>query len=196
MSELTFTHGTMSAGKTTLALQLNWQLSSAGTRTAMWTFGDRSGTGQVTSRIGLAADATAVTPGAPIDDLLRGLLADGVRVLIVDEAQFASADQIDALAALVDEHGIDVHAFGLTADFRQELFPGSARLLAVADRSDLLPLAAYCWCGEKARVNARVQDGVVVTDGDQAVIGDTTGGTVSYRVLCRRHYRARQLSAW
>lgn len=201
MAELTLTYGTMAAGKSTLALQLCWQLRSTRGDVALWTFGDRSGTGEVTSRIGISSPATAITPGTPLDEHRRHLLTNNVGVLVVDEAQFATEKQIDELALLVDEDHIDVHTFGLGADFRLSPFPGTARLFAIADSVKELPLAAYCWCGAKGRCNGRIVDGKLVRHGPQQLIGDTAanqadpaGGKVTYSVLCRRHYRLGQHS--
>ncbi|HEV2427133.1 MAG TPA: thymidine kinase [Acidimicrobiales bacterium] len=195
MAELTFTYGTMAAGKSTLALQLCWQLREGRHDVALWTFGDRSDDGTVTSRIGIEAAAEAIEPGDDLHGRVERLLASGVGILVIDEAQFASVDQIDVLARVVDDHGIDVHAFGLSADFRLNLFPGSARLFAIADWAHELPLTSSCWCGAKGRCNARVVDGVVAREGDQFVTGDVHDGVVHYEVLCRRHYRLGQLDA-
>ena len=139
MAELTFTYGTMAAGKSTLALQLCWQLREGRSDVALWTFGDRSADGMVTSRIGIEARAEAVAPGSDLAGHIEQLVADGVNILVIDEVQFASVDQVDALARLVDEHDVDVHAFGLSADFLLNIFPGSARLFAIADWAHELP---------------------------------------------------------
>ena len=93
--------------------------------------------------------------------------------------------------------GIDVTAFGITADFRTELFPGSRRLIELADRVQLLQVEALCWCGRKATHNARIVNGVMVVEGEQVVVGDTaaaSAGLVEYEVLCRRHYMRRMNS--
>jgi thymidine kinase len=195
MAELTFTYGTMAAGKSTLALQLCWQQREGRSAVALWTFGDRSDEGMVTSRIGIEAAAEAVAPGSSLEQLVEDLVARGVKILVIDEAQFASVDQIDELACLVDERGIDVHAFGLGADFLLNVFPASARLFAIADWSHELPLTSSCWCGQKGRCNARVVNGVVAREGTQFVTGDVSEGAVHYQVLCRTHYRLGQLSA-
>ena len=195
MAELTFTYGTMAAGKSTLALQLCWQLREGRSDVALWTFGDRSDDGMVTSRIGIEAAAEAIEPASDLGPNVECLLARGIKILVIDEAQFASVAQIDALAELVDDHGVDVHAFGLSADFRLNIFPASARLFAIADWAHELPLTSSCWCGKKGRCNARVVDGVVAREGSQFVTGDVTSGAVHYQVLCRTHYRMGQLSA-
>ncbi len=195
MAELTFTYGTMASGKSTLALQLCWQLREGRSDVALWTFGDRSDDGMVTSRIGIGAAAEAIEPGVALDAYVKDLLGRGAKILVIDEVQFATASQVDQLAELVDEHGIDVHAFGLSADFLLGIFPASARLFAIADWAHELPLTASCWCGQKGRCNARVVDGVVAREGSQFVTGDISEGAVHYQVLCRRHYRLGQLSA-
>jgi len=195
MAELTFTYGTMAAGKSTLALQLCWQLREGRSDVALWTFGDRSDEGMVTSRIGIEAAADAVAPGTSLEQPVEDLVARGVKILVIDEAQFASVEQIDQLARLVDERGIDVHAFGLGADFLLNVFPASARLFAIADWSHELPLTSSCWCGQKGRCNARVVNGVVAREGTQFVTGDVSEGAVHYQVLCRTHYRLGQLNA-
>ena len=194
---LSLTYGTMSAGKSTLALQLHFQLVHSGRSVQLWTFGDRSGAGRVTSRIGVDAPATVLTPGADMSSVIAAVLAIRVEVLVVDEVQFASVAQIDELARLVDDYGVDVHCFGLGADFLLTPFAGTARLFAIADEVSELPLATYCWCGDRGRCNARVVNGEVSRSGDQQVIGDTASAhsvdAVSYQVLCRRHYRSGQL---
>jgi thymidine kinase len=120
-----------------------------------------------------------------------------VDYLICDEAQFYTPAQVEQLARVVDEMGIDVHAFGITSDFRTELFPGSRRLIELADRVQVLQVEALCWCGRTATHNARIVDGVMVVEGEQVVVGDTSAssaGVVEYEVLCRRHYMRRMNS--
>jgi thymidine kinase len=122
-----------------------------------------------------------------------------VDYLIVDEAQFLTAEQVDQLADLVDESHVDVYAFGLTTDFRARLFPGTQRLLEVADDVQRIQVEVLCWCGLPGLLNARVVDGVMVHSGETVVVADTApaelpGGdpvhapAVRYQVLCRRHY--------
>jgi thymidine kinase len=195
MAELTFTYGTMAAGKSTLALQLCWQLREGRSDVALWTFGDRSAEGMVTSRIGIEAEAEAVSPLSDLQVPIKRLFDDKIKILVIDEVQFASVEQIDALARLVDDHGIDVHAFGLSADFLLNIFPGSARLFSIADWAHELPLTSSCWCGRKGRCNARVVNGAVAREGDQFFFGNVLEGVVHYQVLCRTHYRLGQLGA-
>jgi thymidine kinase len=98
---------------------------------------------------------------------------------------------------VVDEMGVDVFAFGITADFRTRLFPGSQRLVELADRVQVLQVEALCWCGSRATHNARTVAGVMVVEGDQVVVGDTgqVVDDVGYEVLCRRHHMRRQTRA-
>lgn len=194
MATLTLTYGTMAAGKSTLALQLHWQLCATGRTVELWTFGDRSDQPEVTSRLGIKAAARSMA--ADFDQALElDRIQDArVDVLVIDEVQFASPSQVDWLASLVDLHGLDVHTFGLGADFLLNPFPGTARLFAIADAVSELPLATYCWCGARGRANARVVDGLVSREGAQRILGDTDGtGSVHYQVLCRAHYTSGQL---
>lgn len=111
-------------------------------------------------------------------------------------------DQVDQLARIVDELRLDVFAFGILTDFRTQLFPGSRRLVELADRIETLQVRPLCWCGARATHNARTVDGRVVTEGSQVVVGDTApageaaaAGEVAYEVLCRRHHRLRMSRA-
>ena len=126
----------------------------------------------------------------------------GARIdyLVCDEAQFYTIEQIDQLAKVVDELQIDVFAFGILSDFRTRLFPGSARLVELADRMNVLQVEALCWCGKRATHNARTEDGVMVVEGEVIVVGDveSTDGPpaeVAYEVLCRQHHRRRLTAA-
>jgi thymidine kinase len=122
-------------------------------------------------------------------------LGDRIDYIICDEAQFYQPFQIEGLAKIVDGLGIDVFAFGILADFRTKLFPGSARLVELADRVNTLQVEALCWCGSRATHNARTLGGVMVTEGEQVVVGDVAPGSeIAYEVLCRRHHM-RQVTA-
>lgn len=110
--------------------------------------------------------------GYVVDLLSRGGRVDYV---IVDEAQFLAPDQIDQLARVVDDLGKDVFAFGITTDFRTRLFPGSQRLVELADRLEQLQVEALCWCGARATHNARTVGGEMVVAGAQVVVGDVHG---------------------
>jgi thymidine kinase len=200
-AHLRFFHGPMDCGKSTLALQVDHNQRRQGRHGVLLTQGDRSAAPLITSRVGLSREATEVDADADLRLLVRDRWADGQRVdyLIVDEAQFLTAAQVDQLAELVDESHVDVYAFGLTTDFRARLFPGTRRLLEVADDVQRIQVEVLCWCGLPGLLNARVVDGVMVHSGETVVVADTApadlpGGdpahapAVRYQVLCRRHY--------
>ncbi len=194
MAELVFFSGTMDCGKSTLALQTDHNHASRGRAGLVFTQMDRAGTAVLSSRLGLRADAIEVGPALDLRRVIVDHLSGGGRLdyLICDEAQFYTPEQIEQLADVVDEFGIDVYAFGITTDFRTKLFPGSARLIELADRVEVLQVAALCWCGRRGTHQARTVDGVIVRDGDQVVVGDVDGagaGQVAYEVLCRDHHR-------
>jgi thymidine kinase len=198
VAELVFFSGTMDCGKSTLALQLDHNHSAAGRGGVLYTRQDRAGSEVLSSRLGLRRTAVEVDDDTDFwDDVVhRRLRGERIDYLVCDEAQFYGARQIEQLAALVDEMGIDVYAFGITADFRTRLFPGSARLVELADRMEVLQVPALCWCGARATHNARTVDGAMVVEGEQVVVGDTDAGVeVGYEVLCRRHHMRRMTYA-
>jgi thymidine kinase len=194
MPELVFFSGTMDCGKSTLALQMEHNRSARGLAGMIFTRDDRAGEGKLSSRLGLVTDAVEVEDGQDlyayvVDQLSQGGRADYV---IADEAQFLAPEQIDQLARVVDDLGLDVYAFGITTDFRTKLFPGSQRLVELADRVEVLQVEALCWCGARATHNARTIGGAMVVEGAQVVVGDVNQSeAVGYEVLCRRHHRRR-----
>jgi len=195
VAELVFFSGTMDSGKSTLALQMEHNHRARGKGGLIFTKHDRAGEAVVSSRLGLSRRAVEVTDSLDFWETIVGFVTEGQRVdfLVCDEAQFYTPLQIEQLARIVDEMGVDVFAFGIMADFRTELFPGSRRLVELADRVQVLQVEALCWCGVRATHNARVIDGEMVVEGDQVVVGDTGkgSGVVEYEVLCRRHYMRR-----
>lgn len=199
MAELAFFSGTMDCGKSTLALQIDHNNRARGREGLIFTKLDRAGEAVLSSRLGLSTGAVEVHDDLDFWDTVVEHLTSGGRVdyVICDEAQFYTPVQVEQLARVVDEMGIDVTAFGITADFRTELFPGSRRLIELADRVQLLQVEALCWCGRRATHNARIVDGAMVVEGEQVVVGDTAAtntGIVEYEVLCRRHYMRRMTS--
>ncbi|HEX3003714.1 MAG TPA: thymidine kinase [Angustibacter sp.] len=200
MAELVFFSGTMDCGKSTLALQMDYNHAAAGRSGLTFTKFDRAGEAVVSSRLGLRAEALEVRDDTDFWDVVVAHRMAGERVdyLICDEAQFYGVEQVDQLARLVDEMSVDVYAFGITADFRTKLFPGSQRLIELADRVQVLQVEALCWCGARATHNARTADGVMVVEGEQVVVGDTRAApatTIGYEVLCRRHHMRRMTRA-
>ncbi|WP_377269017.1 thymidine kinase [Peterkaempfera sp. SMS 1(5)a] len=199
MAELVFFSGTMDCGKSTLALQMDHNHAARGRQGIIFTRNDRAGAATLSSRLGLATGAVEVTDDLDFHTHVVQLLSGGGRVdyLICDEAQFFAAGQVDQLARVVDELDIDVYTFGITTDFRTRLFPGSQRLIELADRVEVLQVEALCWCGSRATHNARTVGGVMVVEGAQVVVGDVAAGSgeVGYEVLCRRHHRRRMTAA-
>ena len=198
MAALIYFTGPMNCGKSTLALQVDYTEASAGRRGLLFTCFDRGGEAVISSRIGLSAAAIEVTPtfdfwGRVTDELTSGHRVD---YLVCDEAQFYTEAQVNDLARIVDELGIDASCFGILTDFRTELFPGSRRLVELADRIEMLQARPRCWCGAPATHNARIVNGVMVVEGDQIALGDMdAAAVVRYEVLCRRHHRLRMPSS-
>ncbi|WP_256105076.1 thymidine kinase [Streptomyces sp. ODS05-4] len=199
MPELVFFSGTMDCGKSTLALQIEHNRSARGLKGMIYTRDDRAGEGKLSSRLGLVTDAVEAGAGFDLYGHLVGHLSQGGRCdyVIADEAQFLAPEQIDQLARIVDDLGMDVYAFGITTDFRTRLFPGSQRLIELADRIEQLQVEALCWCGARATHNARTVGGEMVVEGAQVVVGDVNRSAeeIGYEVLCRRHHRRRMTSA-
>jgi thymidine kinase len=209
VAELVFFSGTMDCGKSTLALQTDHNHRVQGRRGLLFTRFDRAGSATISSRIGLARPALEVGDTTDLWAVVSEHHArEPLDYVVCDEAQFYDPEQVEQLARLVDDLGLDVFAFGITADFRTRLFPGSARLIELADRVQVPQVEALCWCGRRATHNARTVDGVMVVAGRQVVVGDVGGGeppegtldvgdvgTVEYEVLCRRHHVRRQTKA-
>jgi len=197
MAELIYYCGTMDSGKSTLALQTAHNHHSRGRSGVIFTNKDRAGSGVISSRLGLSSPAIEVIPGMDLHKHVVDHLSAGDRIdyIVCDEAQFYERAQIEQLAKIVDGLGIDVFAFGILTDFQTLLFPGSARLIELADRVHALQVEALCWCGSRATHNARTSGGVMVVEGEQVVVGDVIpGAEIAYEVLCRRHHM-RQVTA-
>lgn len=188
----------MDAGKSTLALQTNHNHAARGRVGIIFVSRDRTGPAVLSSRLGLSHAAVEVDEDFNFWSFVVDSLTQGSKVdyLICDEAQFYTPLQIEQLAKIVDELRIDVFCFGILTDFRTKLFPGAARLVELADRTEVLQVQALCWCGKRATHNARTENGVMVTEGEVIVVGDveevnSADGPpeVAYEVLCRQHHR-------
>ncbi|MCW2811053.1 MAG: Thymidine kinase [Friedmanniella sp.] len=196
VAEFSYFTGPMDCGKSTLALQFDYTHAAGGRNGRLFTSHDRAGEATISSRLGLVRPAVEVTPGFDfwvyvVDQLTRG---ERVDYLVCDETQFYEPGQVDQLAKIVDELEIDVFAVGILTDFQTRLFPGSQRLVELCDKIEVLQVRALCWCGQRATHNARTVNGVLVTEGDQVVVGDTAlrgdeAAVLAYEVLCRRHHR-------
>ena len=206
MAELAFFTGTMDCGKSTLALQLDHNHASRGRVGAIFTSHDRAGTATLSSRLGLVIGAVEVADDFNFWHYVVDALTSGGRIdyLVCDEVQFYTPWQVEQLARIADELQIDVFAFGVLTDFRTRLFAGSARLVELADRTEVLQVEALCWCGQRATHNARTVGGEMVTEGEVMVVGGTdsdmldaegAGDEMGYEVLCRQHHRRRMTAA-
>jgi thymidine kinase len=177
----------MNAGKSTLLLQSSYNYQEMGMKTMLFTaaLDDRFGDPKIGSRIGLEADATLYDRD---DDLLALVQAqhgvEAISCVFVDEAQFLTTRQVDQLSDVADVLSIPVIAYGLRTDFQGQLFPGSQRLLAIAD--EIKEVKTICHCGRKATMVIRLDDtGQVIKDGEQVVIG----GNDRYISVCRAHWK-------
>ncbi len=199
MGVLRFSYGTMSSGKSTLALQIHHNLSKRSRRGMLLSLFDREGA-RVSSRLGVSMQAIEVTPEIDLCELARDFVEEHDRLdyLVCDEVQFYEVDQIDQLGRIADDFDVDVYAFGLLTDFRGVLFDGTRRMFEVADERVELHVETRCWCGARATNNARLVNGEMVREGDTIVVGDTAspdekplfGDVVTYELLCRRHFRS------
>ncbi len=142
----------------------------------------RDGAKILRSRIGLEAQVDVITPDCDVYARFESCRKDACHVIIVDECQFMTERQIEQLRAIVNDYAIPVLCFGLRTDFLTRLFPGSLRLMELADCIE--EIKTMCDCGAKATVNARICDGYIVTEGAQVVLG----GNDSYIAMCHRCY--------
>jgi thymidine kinase len=196
VAKLYFRYGAMNSGKSTALLQAAYNYEERGQRVLLAKPEiDTKGASQIESRLGMTREVDFLI--GPRDDARalftserERVLAEGaeellpaeprdVACLLVDEAQFLSAEQIDDLFRIAVLDGIPVMAYGIRNDFRTHAFPGSARLLAIAHT--LEELKTICRCGRKAVFNGRLVDGRFVFDGDQVAID---GAEVTYESLC------------
>lgn len=186
MAKLYFKYGAMGSSKSAQALITKYNYEERGMK--VWlikpTTDDRDGANVIKSRIGLSAEAQAVSPKDSIKELYAA--HSDCDVIIADECQFLTPEQIDELRDIVDEVNLPVMCFGLRTDFVTKLFPGSMRLFEVAD--SITEIKTICDCGAKATVNARMDDnGRIVTSGDQICIG----GNDRYVAMCHKCWKKR-----
>ena len=186
MAKLYFKYGAMGSSKTAQALITRFNYMELGM--SVWlikpSVDTRDGADVIKSRIGLEARAQVITPEQDIIAEYQKQL--GHDVIIADEAQFFTPEQIDQLRQLVDEEDIPVLCFGLRTDFLTHFFPGAQRLMELAD--SLTEIKTVCACGRKATVNARIDaNGRIVTQGNQVLLG----GNDSYVAMCHKCWKQR-----
>ena len=182
VSKLCFRFGAMGSGKTAHALMLKYNFEERGLKVLLTkpVLDTRDGTGIIKSRCGLEAECENF-------ENLRYSDWQFYDVIIVDEVQFLTKEDISFLSYIVDKYTIKVFCYGLKTDFQGKFFEGSYWLLACADKIE--ELKTVCWCGRKAIYNARIKDAKVIKDGSQIQIG----GNDSYISLCRKHFEGEKL---
>ena len=184
MAKLYFKYGAMGSSKTAQALitKYNYEENDMKVWLIKPSADTRDGVQILRSRIGLAAAVEVMAPEVNIYDRFRETQMGHCDAVICDECQFLTEEQIDQLRAIVNECRVPVMCFGLRTDFQTRLFPGSRRLMELADCIE--EIKTMCDCGSKATVNARISDGYIVTEGAQVVLG----GNDSYIAMCHRCY--------
>ena len=185
MAKLYFKYGAMGSSKTAQALITKYNYEENDLR--VWLIkpsaDTRDGQQILRSRIGLAATVEVISPEADVYAIFGERKAGKCDVIIVDECQFMTPEQIDQMRAIVNDYNVPVMCFGLRTDFQTKLFPGSRRLMEVADT--IQEIKTICDCGAKATVNARIDEtGHIITEGAQVVLG----GNDSYIAMCHKCY--------
>lgn len=187
MAKLYFKYGVMGSSKSaqTLITKFNYEELGMPVWLIKPSIDTRDGAGVIKSRIGLLETAQVITPQQNIVEEYHKIGKHDV--IIADESQFFTSEQIDQLRELVDEEGIPVLCFGLRTDFTTRFFPGSMRLMELAD--SITEIKMVCACGRKATVNARIdENGRIITKGDQVFLG----GNDSYQAMCHKCWKRKQ----
>lgn len=214
MASLYFYYGAMGSSKTANALMARYNYIERGQKVLMLkpAMENRDGEKTIKSRIGLSAECIYVEDfikevkekwdevkyvlnhdeGYFTDEqIYRTFEEDALwykyDAIIIDEAQFMTEEQVEIMSDIVDVYNIPVLCYGLRADFQNNLFPGSAKLLAIAD--NIQEIKTVCWCGKKATCNARYDEHGIVKTGDQVVLGAND----KYISLCRKHFKEGKL---
>lgn len=182
MASLYFKYGAMGAAKSAELLTTKYRYEETGQKVLCLKADTdtRDGKSMIKSRIGLSAEAYNVS------EIINksSHYFSGYAIVLVDEAQFCKAEEIDFFAKIVDEYHVPVICYGLKTDFQNHLFEGSKRLLEIAD--NISEIRTVCWCGKKATCNARYNEFGIVRTGEQIVLGAND----QYVSLCRKHYNA------
>ena len=184
MAKLYFKYGAMGSSKTAQALitKYNYEENDMKVWLLKPSADTRDGVSILRSRIGLEAETYIATPDTNVYDQYVENHMGKCDAVIVDECQFLTPAQIDQLRQIVDDYNVPVMCFGLRTDFQTHLFPGSHRLMELADAIE--EIKTMCDCGAKATINARINDGYIVTEGAQVVLG----GNDCYIAMCHRCY--------
>ena len=180
MANLYFRYGAMGSSKTANLLMVQYNYKEKGKNAVIIKpqIDNRDGVDVVKSRIGLSAKS--ISAESFLNDIEKNI--NGVDAILVDECQFLAATQVDALAEIADKYDITVICYGLKTDFKGQLFEGSKRLVELADKIEEIP--TICWCGKKAKFNARYSGDKIIKTGNQIELGAND----RYVALCRKHY--------
>lgn len=185
MAQLFYKYSTMNAGKSIELIKVAYNYDERGKRVFCLTpkVDNRYGEGIIASRVGLQRSAVAISENTNILDIfLRENEKHPIDCVLVDEGQFLKKHHVEELVEIVDSLNVPVMVYGLKNDFRNELFEGSYYLLVYADKIE--EIKTICWCGRKATMVARIEDGKLVKEGEQILVG----GNNMYVSLCRKHY--------
>ena len=187
MAKLYFSYSAMNAGKSAILLQSAYNYHERGMKTLLLkpevdTRDPLSN--HIVSRIGIKAQAEVFSTDTNLEEFIKQYYnKTKVDCILLDESQFLTPDQVWQLASISDDFDIPVMCYGLRTDFKGNLFPGSATMLAIAD--DVREIRTLCWCGRKATMTMRFDaEGKAITDGNQVDVG----GNEKYISLCRRHW--------
>ena len=195
VGKLYFRYGTMGSAKTAMLLTQAYNFEERGMNYLCMKpiIDNREKENVIRSRIGIERRCSWIYPEMDLYRYLKEQFEHSLVVkdwILIDESQFLTADQVDQLARVVDDYGVNVVCYGLRTDFQSHLFEGSRRLLELADSID--EIKSTCSCGRKTIINARIDaQGNIVTDGNQVEIG----GDDKYVSLCRRCWRNRRIES-
>ena len=196
MAKLYFRYGAMGSSKSANILMVRYNYEERGQYAVLLKprTDNRDGEREIQSSMGLSApedyvdeflkDISQIWNANSTEYLYHVKIVDAV---LVDESQFLSPEEVDILSDLVDFYNIPVICYGLRTDFLNHLFPGSRRLMEIADVIEEVP--TVCWCGKRAQCNTRYANGKIVREGAQIFLGSNE----SYVALCRKHYKEGKL---
>lgn len=190
MAQLFFRYGAMASGKSIEILKVahNYEVQQRRVLLLTSALDNRSGVGEIASRIGMQRSARAIHAADNLFELISK--QNSIAAVLIDEAQFMTKEQVLQLTRVVDELEIPVLTFGLKNDAFNQLFPGSEALLIYADKiEEMKTLCSFC--GRKAVMNLRFSNGQPVYEGKQVQIG----GDEAYMPVCRKHYNQPDLAA-
>jgi thymidine kinase len=187
MAKLYFKYGVMGSSKSAQALITKFNYEQGGNKVLLLKpcTDNRDGVDIIKSRIGLKEKAIPISSNIDIFDYVYNVERPKPNVIICDESQFFTGEQIEELKDITRLFDIPVLCYGLLTDFKTNLFPGSKRLIELAD--SLQEIKMVCDCGKRASINARIVDGKIALNGEQVMIG----GNESYKAMCYKCWKER-----